>query len=55
MKPKRKPKAKQDIYIKYRTILERPNLTEREIDQMRENLTAIARAICEHVWKKKFY
>jgi hypothetical protein len=55
MKPKRKPKVKKDIYKMYRTILEMPALTEREIDQMRVNLRSIARAVCEHVWKKKFY
>jgi len=55
MKPKRKPKVNKDIYYKYRAILERPALTEREIDQMRENMRAIARAVCEHVWKKKVY
>jgi len=55
MKTKRKPKANKDIYNQYRAILERPALTEREIDQMRENMRAIARAVCEHVWKKKVY
>jgi hypothetical protein len=55
MKRQPKTKAKKDIYDQYRETLEMPKLTRQEIDRMRENLRAIARAICEHVWKKKFY
>jgi hypothetical protein len=55
MKPKRPAKRNKDIYDRYREILEMPHLTPKEIDRMRQNLLAIARAVCEHVWKKKFY
>jgi hypothetical protein len=55
MKPKSRNKTKKDIYDRYREVLEMPHLTPQEIDRMRVNLNALARAICEHVWKKKFY
>jgi len=32
-----------------------PNLTDKEIDEMRHNLKLVATAVCEHVWKKKFH
>lgn len=45
----------KNIYDKYRKILEMPNLTDKEIDDMQRNMKDIAITICEHVWKKKFY
>ena len=48
-------KGKTDIYSKYRQILDVPDLTEKQIDQMRRHLGILARTICEHVWRKKFY
>ena len=48
-------KRKVSIPDKYRQILEMPDLTDREIEQMRQHLGLLARTICEHVWKKKFY
>jgi len=48
-------KGKISIYNKYRQILDMPNLTDKQIDQMRKHLGLFARTICEHVWKKKFY
>lgn len=51
----RKKKRKSDIYEKYRQILERPDLTKREIDKMRKHLGLFAQTICEYVWGKKFY
>ena len=48
-------KAKTSIYDKYREILNMPDLTDKQIDQMRKYLGLLARTICEHVWKKKFY
>ena len=48
-------RRKADIYDKYRRILNRPELTKKEIDEMRKNLGLLARTICEHVWGKKFY
>lgn len=48
-------KSKTDNYDKYRQILGRPDLTDRQIDQMRKHLGLLALTICEYVWKKKFY
>jgi len=50
-----KKNRKKDIYNSYREILNMPDLTNKEIDQMRKNLILLARTICEHVWGKKFY
>jgi hypothetical protein len=57
MRPQKvKKKEKRGIiYDKYRRILNRPTLTEREIDEMRNHTRLLARTICEHVWGKKFY
>lgn len=43
------------IRDRYRELLGRSEMTEREIDQMRANVVRIARTICEHVWGKSFY
>ena len=48
-------KKKVDIYEKYRRILAMPDLTNKEIDEMRKHLGSLAQTICEHVWGKKFY
>jgi len=48
-------KAKTNIYDRYRQILDMPDLTDKQIDRMRRHLGLLARTICEHVWKKKFY
>jgi hypothetical protein len=48
-------KNKVDIYEKYRCILNAPDLTNKEIDEMRKHLGLLAQTICEHVWGKKFY
>jgi hypothetical protein len=50
----RKPR-KEDIYNKYRRLLEMPNLTKSEIDEMRRHVILLAQTICEHVWGKDFY
>lgn len=47
--------ASKSIYDKYRKILENPELTEKEVEEMRHNLRLVATAICEHVWQKKFH
>lgn len=52
--PKRKGNGK-DIYKEYRRCLKNPELTEKEIDEMRINMQLLARTICEHVWGEKFY
>jgi hypothetical protein len=48
-------RMKAGIYDKYRRILNRPDLKDKEIDEMRQNLSLLARTICEHVWGKMFY
>ena len=48
-------KRKEDIHDAYRRILERPQLTNEQIDEMREYVVLLAQTICEHVWGKKFY
>lgn len=39
----------------YRRILKMPQLRDQDIDEMRRCIAALARTICEHVWKRKFY
>lgn len=48
-------RGKAGLYNKYREILDMPNLTDKQINQMRKHLGLLARTICEHVWKKAFY
>ena len=55
MRKKKANSRKETIYDKYRRTLGMPQLTDREIDEMRRNLQLLAQAICEHVWGKKFY
>jgi hypothetical protein len=50
-----RPKRAQDFYLLYREKLKMPKLTKKQIDEMRQTMQAIARAVCEHVWGKKFY
>jgi len=47
--------GKKDIREFYREVLNMPGLTDKEIDQMRQNVVRLARAVCEHVWGRKFY
>ena len=46
---------RRDIYWRYREVLGRPELTVKEVDQMRKHLGLLARTICEYVWGQKFY
>ena len=48
-------RTRLDVHGKYRQLLKRPDLTDREIEKMRKNLILLAQTICEHVWGKKFY
>lgn len=48
-------KRKTNIYDYYRESLNKPELTNIEIDEMRKNIQLIVQAICEHVWGKEFY
>jgi len=44
-------KTTQNIYDKYRKILEMPNLSDKKTDKMRYNVKSIAMTACEQVWK----
>ena len=48
-------RRKINIYEKYRRILKMPKLEDKEIDEMRKNLSLFAQTICENLWGKKFY
>jgi len=53
---KNAPKMKKkDICDEYRRVLEKPDLSNKKVEEMRKNLRLIAQTICEHVWGKKFY
>lgn len=52
---KAKSKKGRDAYSHYREMLGMPHVSKKQIDEARANLQAIARAVCEHVWGKKFY
>ena len=52
-KPKRKRAEDRDL--RYRELLKRPELSKKEIEEVRQTLRAIARAICEHTWNQEFY
>ena len=49
------PKKRQEksIYDEYREILEKPELSDEEIDEMRKNIRLIAISIVEHVLDTK--
>ena len=49
------PQKKKDICDEYRRVLEKLDLSDKKVEEMRKNLTLIAQTICEHVWGKKFY
>lgn len=51
----KKKHGKASIHDEYRRILGKPELADKEIDEMRVNVQSLARTICEHVWKEKFY
>lgn len=44
-----------EIRRKYREILQRPRLSDVQIDRMRAHVRLLTQAICEHVWGKKVY
>ena len=48
-------RRKINIYEKYRRILKMPKLEDKEIDEMRKNLSLLVQTICEYIWGKKFY
>lgn len=47
-------KNEELIYDRYRIILKKPNLSRKEVDEMRYNVKMLAKTIFEHVWGKKF-
>ena len=53
--PRRKKPEQTDVYALYREALGGPRLTRAQIDAMRTNVQRLARAVCEHVWGKRFY
>ena len=46
-------KKRKSIYEKYREILRKPKLSDKEIDKMRVYVKLLALAIIEHVLKSK--
>lgn len=46
---------KLNMHSKYRQILEMPDLSDCDIDEIRKPLIHIAQTICEHVWGERFY
>jgi hypothetical protein len=48
-------KKKRDIRDQYREILQMPDLTDSEIDEIRKPMILLAQTICEHVWGQRFY
>jgi hypothetical protein len=51
----RQSKTPAKLRERYRVVLSRPDLTDREIDAMREHVIRLARTVCEHVWGKQCY
>jgi hypothetical protein len=39
----------------YRRMLRAPELKDQEIDEMRQHVTRLSQALCEHVWSMRFY
>jgi hypothetical protein len=39
----------------YRKILQTRDLSDQEIDDVREHMIQLAQTLCEHVWGKRFY
>ena len=39
----------------YRKMLQTPDLSDQEIDDMRKHVIQLAQTLCEHVWGKRFY
>lgn len=48
-------KKKKDICDQYRELLQMPELTDSQIDEIRKPMILLAQTICEHVWGQKFY
>ena len=60
--PADRPKVRTRIGTKsarmrevYRKILQPPDLSDQEIDEMRKHVIQLAQTLCEHVWGKRFY
>lgn len=53
--PPRREAEKTSTAEMYRRLLRMPTLKDFEVEEIRKNVQAIARAVCEHVWGKKFY
>lgn len=53
--PKQKRGRPENDDTRYRDLLEQPDVSTEEIEQIRQTLRAIARAVCEHIWHQEFY
>jgi len=42
----------RDAYCK---LVQKPHLSDQQVDEMRKHVSQLARTICEHVWGKRFY
>lgn len=51
----REGKKSSTVHERYRAVLGRPALADREIEEMRKHIVRLARTVCEHAWGKKFY
>lgn len=47
--------SKREVDDLYRKLLNAPDLTRKEIDEIRRHVQRIAQTICEHVWGKKVF
>jgi hypothetical protein len=39
----------------YRKMLQTPDLSDQDIDDMRKHVVQLVQTLCEHVWGKRFY
>lgn len=52
---KKRTKATHNVYKQYRQALGMPNLTVKQVDEIRRHLILLAQTICEHVWGRGFH
>lgn len=51
----RRRRSEAEIRREYRRLLNRPRLSDAEIERMRAHVRLLAQAICEHVWETKVF
>jgi hypothetical protein len=54
-KTPRKREETENIADAYRRLLRKPKLSQSTVEETRKHVQAIALAVCEHVWGKKFH